>query len=736
MTYKNILLGKTKYLVLFLIAIQSILLALVAIFFTGMNYQNTWENYNKTAQTTTVYLQKLTQKQSRGVFDYFTSHEQLSIWTHRTETDSNGRGLNKIYIDVMGNPNGFADVTFKNKVLINQQQLRELLDHTDNTLTIGLDRGEDKVLYSLPRPLFTTPIVIDRLEANFQKSQSIAGIYTINGLENTEDKTQFLNDLSQITGISSDNLTKETFGSHIDHGIVLQLLGAGLIINAFVIFIFLLIFVLRVFKIFGSLILLGWSRATLWKALFWPFVLFSVYSSPILSLILWSLSGWSFLGLSSLFTIFAGACSSLILLGLILLLPSLLVFSVSALSALHQRIPYRLLLTSGLIFYLLVSGTLIFTSYALDSPLQKFMTNIRISREWKNVEDMYVISGITEGDDVGTYAGTTNTLEQDMYNLYQELDRRIPGVYLAQSEFLDETSLANLAANGIYQHVPRKAFWYLTYSYNYLQDMGIELSPEEITAIQSGARLYLLPDTFSSQEVETMEAFLQERITISTGDIKTAFTTNPRYIFKRYTPRQGIFTWPTNSQQETTSQDPIIFVASPENLYFMESANLFVSGYNGILKLRDKATLNQVEEIIKQGFPDLADNHLQFTTVNRYINGIQKDLGQTFYLFGGIIGLLIFTLLSVLWGLLLLYRLVYQEKIAVQYFLGFSFFNRYRSLFILILLNSLVQVIILTILGSLLGILLSLLALACQGLILYLSVFRKEQASLIKQFKG
>ena len=126
MTYKNILLGKTKYLVLFLIAIQSILLALVAIFFTGMNYQNTWENYNKTAQTTTVYLQKLTQKQSRGVFDYFTSHEQLSIWTHRTETDSNGRGLNKIYIDVMGNPNGFADVTFKNKVLINQQQLREL----------------------------------------------------------------------------------------------------------------------------------------------------------------------------------------------------------------------------------------------------------------------------------------------------------------------------------------------------------------------------------------------------------------------------------------------------------------------------------------------------------------------------------------------------------------------------------------------------------------------------------
>jgi len=35
MTYKNMLLGKMKYLILFLIAIQSVLLALVAIFLAG-----------------------------------------------------------------------------------------------------------------------------------------------------------------------------------------------------------------------------------------------------------------------------------------------------------------------------------------------------------------------------------------------------------------------------------------------------------------------------------------------------------------------------------------------------------------------------------------------------------------------------------------------------------------------------------------------------------------------------
>lgn len=46
MTYKNILLGKMRYLILFLIAIQSVLLALVAIFLTGLQYQQSWQSYN------------------------------------------------------------------------------------------------------------------------------------------------------------------------------------------------------------------------------------------------------------------------------------------------------------------------------------------------------------------------------------------------------------------------------------------------------------------------------------------------------------------------------------------------------------------------------------------------------------------------------------------------------------------------------------------------------------------
>ena len=47
--------------------------------------------------------------------------------------------------------------------------------------------------------------------------------------------------------------------------------------------------------------------------------------------------------------------------------------------------------------------------------------------------------------------------------------------------------------------------------------------------------------------------------------------------------------------------------------------------------------MKQVVSILETEFPDLKDNRLSFTTVKNFINGLQKDLSYTFYLFGTII---------------------------------------------------------------------------------------------------
>lgn len=732
MTYKNMLLGKMKYLILFLIGIQSVLLALVAIFLASLQYQQSWQSYNHHSGTVTVYLQKLTEEQSQDVFNYFLEQSDLSIWTKRSESSDTGEGLNRIYIDILGSSAGFSDFESTGKIVVSQQQFANLLSHSDNSMTIGLDKGSNNMLYELPDLLFSTPVVIERLDFTFQNTNTINGIYHINGLHDAVSRDNFLLHLSKVSGISVENLTKESFGSSTDQGIWGIILAISILVNAFILLILFLICVLQSFKHFGTLILLGWDRKKLWSAFFKNSLLFSIYIIPIISLCSWLLSGWSSFGLSSFILVFAGVSLSVLLLLFIFIIPTIIVYSVSPLAAIHKRLPMKLLMVTCLLFYTLVAGLLIAVSYSLDAPMNQFIDNMKVSREWKNVEDMYVISSFVEGDDVGTYAGTTNSLERSMYNFYQRISE-LPGVYIAQGQFLNQESLD--AVSGTYQHVPKKPFWYLKFSYNYLQDLGISLSDEELLEMRNGTRLYLLPNTLNTEELEVMKAYLQESVTVKPGDLQTNFTENPKFMFKVYQPSRPIFTWSDSISYGTTSENPVIFVSTPENLYFMESANLVVNGYNGLLKIRDRKTMEQVVSVLETEFPDLTDNRLSFTTVKNFINGLQKDLSYTFYLFGTIIAIIIITMMAIFWSFVLMYRLLFKEKLYVQYFMGFSPWKRYIGVLSLIISFSVMELIVSILVGSKLGIVMTLATFSFQIMLLYFSLFRKEGESIIQLFK-
>ena len=732
MTYKNILLGKMRYLILFLITIQSVLLALVAIFLAGLQYQQSWQSYNHHSGTVTVYLQKLTEEQSQDVFNYFLEQSDLSIWTKRSESSDTGEGLNRIYIDILGSSAGFSDFESTGKIVVSKQQFANLLSHSDNSMTIGLDKGSNNMLYELPDLLFSTPVVIERLDYTFQNTNMINGIYHINGLHDAVSRDNFLLHLSKRSGISVEDLTKESFGSSTDQGIWGIILAISILVNAFILLILFLICVLQSFKHFGTLILLGWDRKELWSAFFKNSLLFSIYIIPIISLCSWLLSGWSSFGLSSFILVFAGVSLSVLLLLLIFIIPTIIVYSVSPLAAIHKRLPMKSLMVTCLLFYTLVAGLLIAVSYSLDAPMNQFIDNMKVSREWKNVEDMYVISSFVEGDDVGTYAGTTNSLERSMYNFYQRISE-LPGVYIAQGKFLNQEYLD--AVYGTYQHVPKKPFWYLKFSYNYLQDLGIPLSDEELLEMRNGTRLYLLPNTLNTEELEVMKAYLQESVTVKPGDLQTNFTENQKFMFKVYQPSRPIFTWSDSISYGTISENPVIFISTPENLYFMESANLVVSGYNGLLKIRDRETMEQVVSVLETEFPDLTDNRLSFTTVKNFINGLQKDLSYTFYLFGTIIAIIIITMMAIFWSFVLMYRLLFEEKLYVQYFMGFSPWKRYIGVLSLIISFSVMELIVSILVGSKLGIVMTLATFAFQIMLLYFSLFRKEGESIIQSFK-
>ena len=72
--------------------------------------------------------------------------------------------------------------------------------------------------------------------------------------------------------------------------------------------------------------------------------------------------------------------------------------------------------------------------------------------------------------------------------------------------------------------------------------------------------------------------------------------------------------------------------------------------------------MNQVKSILEMSSLIYPDNALKFTTVKNYINGLQKDLGYTFYLFGSIIAIIVFTMMAIFWSFVLIYRLLFRRK--------------------------------------------------------------------------
>lgn len=731
MMSKNIFLGKIKYLILFLVAVQSVLFALTAIFFAGVSYQEAWQGYNQNSQTVTLYLQNLDSVQQEKAFRYLKEREDLAVWTHRSIQDSRGDGIQKEYVDVMGNSDYFSDFTFQYGTIVRQADLKELLTNKNVHKTIGLDESSRNLLSPLPSLLFTPSVVIDRLEKVYQRTATMTGIYQVNGLLSDAEKQDFIKQFSSYTGLSEDRFLSEKFGSRRDYGLIPFILGGLLLFDMVTILLLLVVIVLRAYEKFGSLILLGWSRTELWLSLFRPILVPSLLSLPILAVGMWWVTGWYKASYFILLPIVGHLVFSLLALAVLLLTPSVIIYSMTALSAIHKRFPSKMLTLLGIAFYILLSGILVATSYGLDAPLYRFVDNIQIAKEWKAVEQMQVIDAISEGEDLGTFAGTSNTLESSMYQLYREIGSS-EGVYLIHSQYYGQDFFETVTA---YQNLPSKPFWYLVYSYNYLKELGFQFSEEDLDEILSGSRLYLIPDSYSEIEKEKMRAFLEESVTVFDGDIETPFTQNRRFVYKTYPADKDIFLWSTDLEQGVTSKEPVIFVASPENLYFQESANLAISGFNGFLKVRNQNILARVQETIANQFPDLRDNNLQFTTVSHYIDGRQKELSYTFYLFGSVIIAILMSLVTILIVLVLIYQLTHQERLTVQYFLGFSLWIRYRGVALLMLLSTLIEVALSLFLKTKLGLVSTGLSLVLQCVLLYTLLLGKEQNRILRIFK-
>lgn len=125
----------------------------------------------------------------------------------------------------------------------------------------------------------------------------------------------------------------------------------------------------------------------------------------------------------------------------------------------------------------------------------------------------------------------------------------------------------------------------------------------------------------------------------------------------------------------------------------------------------------------------------EFTTVRESIASLQKNLSDTFYLFGGYLMALLISLLSVLWSLILMYQQLFRERLQVTYFLGTPIWRRYAGIGIAVLGFSTVEGLISMMVQSRLGVFLSLLLAIIQLSALGIYVMREDSRHILKNLK-
>lgn len=201
--------------------------------------------------------------------------------------------------------------------------------------------------------------------------------------------------------------------------------------------------------------------------------------------------------------------------------------------------------------------------------------------------DYYIIDHFYIPEEGDAFRKSFDEMTIDTYNWYKSIEGE-DGVYILHSDYYSDDLLQEWKENHLYQSVPDKGFCYFVVSENYLKDRGYALSEEQSAMIHEGVRLYLLPDTLTDEEIDTMQSFLEEDALMGLdGDtlIDTAFRKKRQISFASYHFEE---TLETTAEEDVSN--PVIYVATCENMKYFEAESLAATGADdGYIKLTDDA---------------------------------------------------------------------------------------------------------------------------------------------------
>ena len=737
---KERLIGKERYAGYLLIFMQGLIIALLTIFFLNQHYIAAWQSYPQSNEAMTFYLKNVGSDKQQDTQNFLLATADMQdLFIVRMDSILDNDGSTQGYtFGIYGNAeNQETELSFLTENILTAADLNELLASDNLDSTLGVETGSINSIGNIPSFRFYEHIVLKQLPGLFEDSQIVNGTYTILGLDNETEQQSFLEGLADVSGLDVNGLLESSGGNITNNLIMRDILFAFLAAQIFLNAVFFVVIAMKSLPKQGKLTLLGWSRIAFAKEVLGGFFLMSVIDIPVLMLANALIAGWGGFSLPVLGCYLAAACINVLILLAELGLSAFVIVIVKPLDAIRGRIPKKALYVLGILAYLIVSVGLVFCGGYIDQPISSISENAKLAQRWEAVSQYQLLSSISVGQDADTFSGRSKKLDQDLYNWYSSI-ADTPGVYMIQTNYYDTEILETWQSNSTYSSIPNEPVWLFSMSPNYLETLGVTINADALVAAKNGTRLYLIPSTLPDGEKEQISGWLQERDTksLSDGDIQTAFTQNPTFLFIEYEPSQSFFTWTTNDRSSIETDMPIIYVATPQNMKYTETESLKASGFNGYIKFADMQTAMKCTNTDILSNYNLTDNDLKFVDVHNYIDGLQKELGTTLMWFGIVFVMLMLILIGLLLTLATVFRIVNQEKINVKKFMGFSFLQMYRKPIILLSILIILELIAMLVIGSKFGLLLVLMVSAIQVIIFVKYMTHNEIKNVLIAFKG
>ncbi len=737
---KEKLIGKECYAGYLLIFMQGLMIALLAVFFLNQRYIAAWQSYPQSKEAMTFYLKNVGPDKQHNTQNFLLAvadMQDLFIVRMDSILDNDG-GTQGYKFGIYGNAEKQGtEFTFLTENILTSADLNELLASDNLDSTLGVETGSINSIGNIPSFRFYEHIVLKQLPGLFKDSQTVNGTYTILGLDNEREQQAFLEELADVCGLDVNGLLESGGGNITNNLIMRDILFAFLAAQIFLNTIFFVVIAMKSLPKQGKLTLLGWSRIAFAKEVLGGFFLMSVIDIPVLILANVLITGWVEFFLPVLGCCMAAACINVWVLLIELGLSAFVIVIVKPLDAIRGRIPKKTLYALGILAYLIVSAGLVLCGGYIDQPIASISENAKLAQRWEAVSQYQLLNSIFVGQDADTFLGRSKKLDQDLYNWYSSI-ADTPGVYIIQTNYYDTEIIETWQSNSTYSSIPVEPVWLFSMSPNYLETLGVTINADALDAAQKGTRLYLIPSALSDGEKRQISKWLQEKDSrsLSDGDIQTAFTQNPSFLFIEYEPSQSFFTWTTNDQGSMETDMPVIYVATPQNMKYTETESLKASGFNGYIKFADVQTAMDCTNTDILSNYNLTDNSLKFVDVHNYIDGLQKELGTTLMWFGTVFVMLMLILIGLLFTLATIFRIVNQEKINVKKFMGFSFLQMYRKPIILLSVLIILELAAMSVIGSKFGLLLVLMVSVIQIIIFVKYMTCNEIKNVLIAFKG